>query len=76
MEYVPAESRPFAGFRGHLCRGAWFLANDRDGFSLFLFFFFLGGALTAGNNSSLGLFCPAMVAMPQRLDARSLLFSS
>jgi hypothetical protein len=46
-----------------------FLANYRDGFSLF--FFFLVAALTAGSNSSLGRFCPAMVVMLQRLDARS-----
>jgi hypothetical protein len=68
-----SESRPLAGFRCRLSHSAWFLASYRDGFFLFLLF---GCAFNGRCQFPLGLCCRAMVAMLQRLDARSFFFRS
>jgi hypothetical protein len=64
------QSRPLAGFRCRFSRGARFLA--RYGSSLFLF----GCGFDRRQQFHVGLFCRAMMAMPQRLDARSFFFPS
>jgi len=66
-------SRPLAVFRCLLSRGAWLLASYHGSFSLSLLF---GCGFDWSQQFHLGLFRRAMVAMLQRLDARSFLLRS
>src|SRR5271166_7147826 len=68
-----SQSRPLASFRCHLSRSAWFLAGY--GSSLLLFLLFSCG-FDWRQRFRLGLFCRAMMAMPQGLDARRFLLRS
>lgn len=61
-------SRHLAGFRRRLSRGAWLFPSCCRSFSCF------GCGFNCRWQFQLGLFRSAMVAMAQRLDARSLFF--
>ena len=65
---VAAPSCRLAGFCRRLSRRAWLLPSCHYGFSCF------GRASNRDWQFQLGLFCSAMVAMVQWLDARSLFF--
>jgi hypothetical protein len=64
----PLESRPLASFGCRLSRGPWLFPSCCSSFSRFVYGFNRRGQF------QLGLFCSAMVAMVQRLDARSFFF--
>ena len=63
---VALDSRRLADFRRRLSHGAWFLPSR--GLSRF------GRGFNHGWQFLLGLFCSAMMAMVQRLDARGFCF--
>jgi hypothetical protein len=60
------DSRRLADFRRRLSRGAWFLPSRRP--------FSLGHGFDHRWQFPIGLFCSAMMAMVQRLDARGFRF--
>jgi len=65
---VAAPSCPLAGFCNRLSCRAWLLPSCRYGFSRF------GRSSNRDGQFQLGLFCRAMVAMVQWLNARSFFF--
>lgn len=73
MGHLPSESSPLADFRCFLYRSPCLLASDCG--RLFLFFLF-GYGFGRRRQFHFGLFCRAMVAMLQRLNARRFFFCS
>src|ERR1700690_2743867 len=65
---VALDSRRLAGFRRRLSRGAWLFPSLCRGLSRF------GRGFNHRGQFPLGLFCSAMMAMVQRLDARGFFF--
>jgi len=65
---VALDSRRLAGFRRRLSRGVWLFPSSCGGLSRF------GRGFNRRLQFPLGLFCSAMMAMVQRLDAGGLIF--